>query len=239
METKDWITAVLSALAFVVAVYGVIDRHWETRRATRRQVLDLIDELNEISVKQSENREDDMTRAKSGVSSALNMRREALVAMLDSLIPVVAPGITSREYASMAFALERYGDVSKASKYWKLAVETAEPESVARLFSLRGLGGFTIDCLGDLDAGRQRMRQAIAIASKLSSFRHEMIGETYLLWANREEARDPESPELAELFTALRAEIRAIEHHGRRYNLETRAAARFGPRWIAGNGVNG
>jgi hypothetical protein len=88
-----------------------------------------IDDLNEISVKQSENREDEITRAKSGVFGAVNMRREALIAMLDSLIPEVAGKVTSCEYASVAYALERYGDLDMADKYWQLAVNIAHPHS--------------------------------------------------------------------------------------------------------------
>jgi hypothetical protein len=84
-----------------------------------------IDDLKEIAVKQSENREDEITRAKSGVFGAMNMRREARIAMLDSLIPEVAGKVTSREYASVAYALERYEDLDMAAKYWQLAVNIA------------------------------------------------------------------------------------------------------------------
>jgi tetratricopeptide (TPR) repeat protein len=143
----------------------------------------------------------------------MNMRREALIAMLDSLIPEVAGKVTSREYASVAYALERYGDLDMAAKYWQLAVNIAPPNSVARVLSLRGLGGFTLDRLGDQDKGREILREAIDIASKSNNaFRHEHSADLYFVWAHREDAMDPQSSALAELLAALRAEIGAIGH---------------------------
>lgn len=166
----------------------------------------------------------------------MNMRREALFAMLDSLIPEVAGKVTSREYASVAYALERYGDLDMAAKYWQLAVNIAPPNSVARVLSLRGIGGFTLDHLGDQDKGREILREAVDIASNSNNaFRHEHSADLYFVWANREDAMDPQSPALAELLAALRAEIGAIGHHGRRGFQERRAASRFGERWITAN----
>jgi hypothetical protein len=223
MALKDWLTLGISLAAFAVASYGMWDRRQESLRATRRQALDLIDDLSEIQVLQSEPRSDHEARTRSGWYRSLNGRREALIAMVEVLLGQLDDGLTSREYAVLASASVSNREVARAEKYWKLAVAAAANQPPAlQCYSLRGYAAFHFNLNNDPDAGRALFERAIETVDDGTDTGHELAADTYLFWIPAERRSDPANPILNKLLDDLEGELAAIQHCGRRVDMEKR-----------------
>jgi hypothetical protein len=218
----------ISLLAFAVATYGLVDRHRESRRATRRQIADLIDDLNEIQVLHSEPQEDYVRRTQAGWYRALNQRRETLVGMVEALLPFVSEGITSREFAALAQASSHVRDIPKATKFWKEAVRVAPHKSASRMFSLRGQALFSFDVLNDPVDGRKLFEQARDQIPDGTDSERDIRLDTYSMWLAAEHRNDPDSAQVGELLARIEQVKGAIRHPHLRNVATERSAAVIG-----------
>jgi hypothetical protein len=227
LTVKDWLALGFSLVALGFSLISIVDRHKETQKATRRQVLDLIDDLNEINVEHTEPRKDAGTRYQSQWFRALNARREALTAMIESVLPSVPGGVTSQEYASIARSLGVIGDATGAEKYWHRALDAAEPESVYWCNAARGYALFLFDNIGDRSRGREFFSRAAEITKAgETDMARATTTDTYVIWALAEARADQNSDEINRLKESATESANAIQN--RAYRILTNKKMQIG-----------
>ena len=141
------------------------------------------------------------------------------------LLDQLPDGVTSREYTVLAAACGLTRDANKARKFWNLAVAAAPKHSVTFCFSARGLALFDFDLRNDPESGRTRFQQAIDSISDGTDTAHELAADTYIVWIRALHRYNPASPDLNELRVKLGEELAAIQHWGRRAEIEARMGA--------------
>jgi hypothetical protein len=154
------ISVIISASAFVVAAYGILERRITARRAERIRLTTIVEDLTKTRLELYE-------LASNGITmgdriEALNTRLEVLSQQALSLIRQHSLTITSTECREVAFDLMQAGYQDNAEFMWNLARERAQKEGgIQALFASRGYAYFLFHTQRE-DEAREILRNALS-----------------------------------------------------------------------------
>jgi hypothetical protein len=184
----------ISLAALAVSVYGVVERRSAARRAELLRFAALIDELDNQRLAY---RHPTTVLEFGDEADAVNARAE-LLAVQAFLLRHRLHDITSPEYRTLAYALNRSGYPAEADQSWREALLAADEEGpTPQLLAHRGYAFFLFGA-GRPEEAREQMRLGIkAIGSADDNARIHQI-RTYVYWAIEERAAGGAEAELRE-----------------------------------------
>src|SRR3954452_15963112 len=184
----------ISLAALAVSLYGVVERRGAARRAERLRFAALIDDLNDLRLAY---RRPTTVLEFGDEADAVNARAE-LLAVQAFLLRQRLHDITSPEYRTLAYELNRSGYPAEADQSWRDALLAAEEEGpTQQLLAHRGYA-FYLFGVGRPGEARQQMRLGLqAIGSADDNARIHQI-KTYVYWAIEERAAGGAEVELRE-----------------------------------------
>ncbi|MDO8151252.1 hypothetical protein [Isoptericola sp. b408] len=206
----------VSVFALLISAYGIIERRSATERDLRDRLLKKVDDLHELGVNEDElwwGEDEDEVWDRRAAIKAQRMRMVQQALLLERMIR--GRRLTSEEYATLALACERAGDLDQALALWKRATAlAAHGSAVAEAASWRSMAG----CHSQRGEYPE-MRRAIARALEIIPTWHDVGRYEYAMtcadlaegeWA----ASDHETPEFrSALSTALdKAELVMSDH---------------------------
>lgn len=187
METKDYITLTISALAFIVSVISTLiamsRQKGQMRTGIREQlssiVQELITTLAENSVLQSEpmNNRDVLFYSK---SSSFSHKLSSLARQASALIELEPTIAFDVELSAVAQALNIVGDIPQADKFFQQAIK-ASPSDFYKIINLRMYADFLFR-QGKHQPGRKIFEDALGIFDNDSDFNKATNGYTYQMW---------------------------------------------------------
>lgn len=219
MQTKDWITVVISSIALAVSLYTIVERRLTVRRTERVRLSEIVADLNDVQIEEEKADRNQLGRV---LVQAFNTRREILSQQALDLLETFSGRITAPEYRTLAHSLRLSGYWEDADRLWQLALSTARREGTTQtVFCLRGYGLFLFD-LNKAEEGRALLGEASTLLQDSNDPPTALRQvETLTWWAIEEgklaggSAHIQRLLDSAELVTrdapeALRADLRAM-----------------------------
>jgi hypothetical protein len=184
MSQKDLITLVISAVALIVAIYGVLERGLATRRALRIRLTEIIDSLAQIDTDEQVYAQDASKSAemKTALRSANATRRALLAAQAVDTLARYGRRITIPEYVVLASALRGTSDTSGERKVLSEAVADLRKENAFQQSAAwRTWAWFNFE-QGDVETGRRSIRRSFATLSPIDDFQKLERFDSLLSW---------------------------------------------------------
>ena len=202
----------ISLAALAISLYGIVERRSAARRAERLRFMSLVDDLNSLRV--------DHILPWGDEASAVNARAELLTVQAFALQKRLTD-VTSPEFRTLAFALDRAGYPEQAEQAWRSAIDTAEDEGpTPALFAHRGYAYFLFTA-GRVEKARDQMGLALeAIGSADDAARVNQI-KTFKYWADNERTADRTAGHAEELLRRAEQAITLLESDHTRRRMRT------------------
>jgi hypothetical protein len=216
----------ISALALLVAIYGVVERRNDARRMERLRLASLIAELNGLHLEQAKS-PDGFERG--DFTDVINSRQELLSMQALALLPRFQKEATSSELRVLAHALKGAGYHADVDRVWGISIAAAMREGATQtLFAHRGYAYFLFS-VGRAQEGRTEMRRAIEAVGQDDYSLVRKI-ETLKYWSIEELAASTGSQPADELRAEAGCLAQQIESPRiRRIEIEELLRIRSGP----------
>jgi hypothetical protein len=225
MSAGNFPALLISALALVVAVYGVAERRNAAERVERLRLAALIADLDALHLEQLKS-PDGVNRG--DFTDGINSRRELLAVQALALLPNFNKEITSSELRVLAHALQRAGYLAEAERIWEHSIVAAMDEGATQeLFAHRGYAYFLFS-VGRADDGRAQMRKAV---DSVGQDDHSLVRaiETLKYWSVEEIAASTADSTLAAELLAEAGRLAELIKSPRIRRIEIDELLRDGP----------
>jgi tetratricopeptide (TPR) repeat protein len=191
METKDYITLLLSSSALVVATLSYLNtwrqRRIDNQRTLRLALTDVIEKLVETDWQRSElDRSNEGTINDKVIESRriLNSKRSYLAWQGDYIAKQVPHLATDSDFSNLARAFAAINDYDRARSYWEQCIRKSTTPTI-RSISLRGYARFLF-IQGELDAGRRLYRESLEERVPDTDETRRIRADTYVMWMKAE-----------------------------------------------------
>jgi hypothetical protein len=208
MQTSSLIALGVSIAALGISFYGVRERRNAAWRAERLRFASIIDDLNSLRL---EYLQPTTNLQYDAVTDAVNARAELLAVQALVMARKLRRSITSPEYRTLAYELNRAGYPADAERIWQVAIPAATAEGpIQALYAHRGYAYFLFG-EGRPDEARAEMELALAaIGSADDTTRIHQI-KTFKYWANAEDAENPDGAEATQLLTRAEHVVTSLD----------------------------
>jgi tetratricopeptide (TPR) repeat protein len=204
VDTKDLISIVLSALAFLLSasatVISLIRSRHEKQRAIKREITETLGRIVSTALESAkvyrESRESDPAYFQT-VSSILNQQNTFLLNQATYLAEQVPGLMTAIEYNTIASATANAGDFIAADRYYKKAVEVS-PNDYYRALAMRSYANFLFS-QQRFENARGLFKTALGLITGSGNFVRYTNGFTYQMWAWNE-ANQAKQQQFADLL---------------------------------------
>jgi hypothetical protein len=235
MSLKDTLTLVLSALAFALAigsfVWTWLQRNTENRRAIRKALTEVIEELattsiafNQLSIDYPRSQETAVVNMRRNYNS----KRRYLSVHGDFLCEEAPAVVMEPDCLILAGAFDAANNLEKAEKYWGLAVSKSSNATI-RHANLRGFARYKFRH-GHLVEGRELYNEALGLLPAMpdSDVTRQIIADTFLMWAAAEKEIGSEANSSRLFEAAADAANRIVAHRMKEEMLQQVSEQRSG-----------
>jgi hypothetical protein len=157
LQTKDWITLLVSSSALVVSIASFLQKTRENRLALRKQLTDLLEKLTDLNVEAGKFRASKDSYP-SNYLGLLNDQRRFLIRQASSIVNQIKDLVSPFEYLLIAGGFDEIDD-PQSTTFFELAISSAR-NPVEQGIAIRGYDRYLFSH-GQLDEARRRYKQAI------------------------------------------------------------------------------
>ncbi len=194
MSTKDWVTIIVSAFAFLLSAVATVitmrQKKYEIQRSMRQQITDLIGKLIDLNAEEAKLRHENANKFDlhlDGLSRIINDQRSAYARQAVYLIKQIPDVVSSNEYVTIATSLTSLGDVPQAEAFWLQAIKTCT-DPLLKVFHSRGYANFLF-INNRFEEGRKYYKRALVAAEDTAGdaeYNKWTRAQTYQMWAEAE-----------------------------------------------------
>lgn len=224
MATKDIITLLISAFAFVISVVAttisVIRGKYEQQRAVRNQITEVLKSMIAAQLENTKLYHDSADKEPGyfqAVSNILSQQNGFLLQQAVYLMDQVPHLVTAVEYNTVAYAHAEAGDLIQAERYYTRAIDVC-PNDYTRSQAIRSYA-VSLFAQHRQEEGREQFRRAITLLKGADNFTRAARGFAYQVWGWNE-LNNAASPKRAEeLFESATSEFNGIDNETVRRDL--------------------
>ena len=148
METAQIISIAVSILAFLLSLVAttvsLVRKKFETNRAIRNELTDVLSELTKLSLEHekltSEKKNEPAYVQK--ISSIMNQRNAMLMQQAIFLVEQIPKIVGSVDYNTIAFAHANAGDLIIAERFYRKAIEASKENAYYKALAMRSFAHF-------------------------------------------------------------------------------------------------
>ncbi len=198
METKDYLTIVISLIALLTSVVATVlslrKKNYEEERTSRLQLNDTIGKIIGTRIEHAKYATDhpdvETNFATSAVLGTINYQMNSFARLAVYIAEKIPHLVTDIEYATVADAFGWTGDQPKALQYQNAAIEKSKEisrsdDKHSEVFNRRSFANYLFT-IGNVGAGREQYESALRLTPVKDDYSKYVTGYTHRMWGTSE-----------------------------------------------------